>query len=136
MRLPNVRHVARGIALLWVGLAVASASAQPRYELRVGADEVYVGESFEVELIIKGSKSYSRPTFPVIPNCAVQPVGQNSSTTFVNGRMSQSVTLTYRLTPRRAGTLVIPPIAFEVNGRRVTTSRQTVEVLAATENQW
>jgi hypothetical protein len=114
-------------------LAVASAAAQPSYELRVGVDEVYVGESFLVELVIEGAKSYSQPTFPAIPNCAVQPAGQSSSTTFVNGRMSQSVTLTYTLTPRRAGELVIPPITFEVNGRRVTTNGVSVQVRPATE---
>lgn len=128
----TVRQTARRLAILLAGLVTASAAAQPSYELHVSQSQIYVGESVDVELTIQGSR-YSEPDFPSIPNCDVESAGQSSSTTIINGQMSQSVTLTYRLTPRRAGTLVIPPFELEVDGRRVKTSRTTVEVLPATD---
>ncbi len=93
----------------------------------VGSQEVYVGEPFLFQVQIEGNDRPGKPDLSALSgNFFVEEQGgqQNSSTsiTIINGRMQRVVkkgyVFSYRLTPRRAGTLKIPPLPVKV-GRTV-----------------
>lgn len=98
--------------------------------------EVYVGESFLLQIQIEGDESPKEPTLPPLPDFQVQFLGgqQNSSSsvTIINGRVSQQVqrgyVFSYRLSAKRPGALDIPPVTILAAGRQIST--QAIRILA------
>ena len=102
----------------------------------VGATDVFLGESFEMQIQISGSDQPGRPNLAGLHNFTVQPNGggpnNSSSVTIINGRMTQSVKksyiLNYRLTPKRTGRVIIPAITLTVEGQTVRTGAVAINV--------
>ena len=118
-----------GLALL---LAVQTAWAGD-VALEVSAREVSVNEPVTVQIRVINAERHDPPEFPEIPGAVVRSMGtptRSSQTSIINGRMTQQTTMiySYRITPRRAGKIAIPPIAVRVDGRRLQTAATTILV--------
>ena len=93
----------------------------------ISTREAYVGSPIVVQLQVKNAKkSYTLPEGFKIDGCDVNTAGrpqQSSQTTIINGRRSdsRSVTMHYQVTPRREGTFKIPKLEVEVDGKTQTT---------------
>ncbi len=121
-------------------LALSSLAAQEQPFQALAAIEsqrVFVGQAFVYQVQIQGSDQPSKPDLSALEqDFTIQDAGggaQNSSSvTIINGRMSQVVrkgyTYSYRLIPKRAGTLVIPSVTVEAEGRTTQTNPQQVFV--------
>jgi cytochrome c-type biogenesis protein CcmH/NrfG len=75
-----------------------------------------------LQIEIANSQDYRLPELPEIGGCEVESAGvpsQSSRISIINGRRSESrsVTMQYRVTPRRTGTFTVPPLEIEVDGR-------------------
>ncbi len=95
----------------------------------VEKQEVYVGESFLLQIQIEGDDSPEEPDLSTITDFHVQKRGgqQNSSTsiTIINGKMDQVVRRGYiynfNLTPKKEGVLQIPSIKVTADGNVLQT---------------
>lgn len=120
-----------GIALLWPQRSLAATAMRAR----LSDTEIYVGDSTTLELRIEGIQS---PTLPELqlPDIDVTPAGgqsfNNTNVSVVNGRATRveesGYIARYRLRPRRAGTLAIPPITVVHEGQTFSSQPLTLVV--------
>ena len=118
--------------LVFCALVPTSAHAQ-QASAQLSSREAYIGSPIVLQLQIKNAKEYSLPEAFEIDGCDVQAVGspsQSSRITIYNGRRSEtrSITMHYRITPRRKGTFEIPELEFEVDGK--TTKTESMKFVA------
>lgn len=110
-------------------------------DLVVESDEVYVGEQFTVQIRVDGSSSPKEPTLAGVADFDVRALGGQTNNTelvsITNGKVTRSSTqgyvFTYQFSARRAGTLVIPPIAVEAGGKTLATQPQRIVVVKPSE---
>jgi hypothetical protein len=96
----------------------------------VESNNVYVGESFLMQITIMGSTDAKRPNLDGLEGFDVEFVGgsnnSSQSVSIVNGSFSRTVkkeyVFTYRLTPRKTGVLSIPSFTVEVDGKGLKTN--------------
>jgi hypothetical protein len=121
------------LAAALVGAALLAARPVRAAEISAQAaaeqQEVFVGESFVFQIQVSGSENPEEPDLGALNDFTVQAMGgqqqSSRSVTIINGHMQQQVQLgyvfNYRLTPKRAGQLVIPSITVKADGTQVQT---------------
>lgn len=116
----------------WLMLAGA-ADAQPRADVSVHVNApptAYVGDPFELQVIVRNARQVERPQPPATPDYDIQDTGgTTTSTTIVNGYMSQMFGYKLSVTPRRAGEITIAPFEVVADGRSYQTNPVTVKVV-------
>lgn len=98
---------------------------------------MYLGDNQDIQIVVTGSRNVPPPDLSGLADFEVvyrAPQDMSSTmTTIINGRVSTNVSITYghlySITPRRAGTLEIPPITVMVDGKPYTTRGATIEVV-------
>jgi len=130
----KIRHITTFLA---TALLCSAAHAGP---LTAAADvdqrEVFVGESFTLQIQVSGSETPQKPDLSALADFDVRELGgrknSSQSVSFINGRVNRVVhrgyVFAYRLTPKRPGNLVIPPINVNALGQSARTSAITVSV--------
>ncbi|MHC4067680.1 MAG: BatD family protein, partial [Planctomycetota bacterium] len=123
----QVRYI---LAALIPALVPAAAEAGD-VALQLATREAYVNEPVLIQVLVINAKTHQPPQFPEIPGAVVQAqgrTGHNTSASYVNGRWTQKVTDTYsyKLIPRQAGKIQIPPIPVRVDGRVLKTVASTI----------
>ncbi|HET9251900.1 MAG TPA: BatD family protein [Candidatus Eisenbacteria bacterium] len=119
------------LAATWVLCSVlpaAHASAQNvRVEAELDREEIGLHESaiLTVTVTAAGTQAH-RPRVPDIPGLRVDPFGESQGFSWVNGRVSRTVTSMYRLRPQRTGDFTIPPIQAGAEGRPSPQARPLV----------
>ncbi len=101
----------------------APASAQVTVQAAVEQQEVFVGETFSLQIQIEGHDAPDEPDVSPLTDFTVEPRGgqQNSSesVSIVNGRMSRvshrGYVFNYGLTPKKAGRLLIPALTVTID---------------------
>ena len=115
----------RFIAILLIGLGLAGAASADALELSATLDreQARVGEQVVLTVIVSGGvQNLPDPEIPDLKaDFDFYPAGSSRSFSFINGRMSNSVTLRYVLVPKREGTFTIPPIKVSAKGEEVST---------------
>jgi hypothetical protein len=97
-----------------------------KFYAQVGSKNVQVGQMFELAFVINASASdFTPPNFKDF-DIAGGP-NQSSSVQVINGAVSQNITLTYILIPKREGKLVIGPATITSGGKKLTTEAITIE---------
>lgn len=122
---------------LWLVLAGTTLALAQNISARaaVGANSVFVGESFQFEIQVEGSEKPDQPDLSSVKDFTVEARGgstrSSSSVTIINGQMKRQVrygyTFNYTLTPRREGTLTIPPITVTAEGRTTRTNAVRIQ---------
>lgn len=111
---------------------------QPSLSIDTDTEEVFVGESLRLRISLNNMEGVAAPKLERLQrDFAVELLGESpmsqSSTTFINGRLMQRnlyrVDCDYQLTPKRKGTLTIPSIAVEYEGKKYTTEPLEIRVL-------
>ena len=106
------------------GVEPTSVNAQ-QVSAAISTREAYVGSTITVQLRAVNAKSLSLPEGFEIDGCDVKAGSpqRSSQLTIINGRRSESssVTMHYRITPRRQGTFEVPELEIEVDGKTQTT---------------
>ena len=106
-------------ALLVVLLAVWGGSAQASsgdVVLRLNQTAVVVGETVQLELQLPSSEARVE-SLETAPPQSLQRAGSSNNVSIVNGRMSQSYTQNFRLTPTQPGVIVLGPARVSLHGR-------------------
>ena len=97
---------------------------------------VFVREPFLFQIQVSGTENPEKPDMSIIKGASVQFRGgqQNSSSsiTIINGRVTKNIKrgyiFSYQLIPKRAGRIVIPEIAVQVDGSTVFTNPITAMI--------
>lgn len=125
----NIRDRYSALAIA-VGAIVIGVAARPSHAAQVRASlssqEAYVGMPITAHVEITNARSHEQPKMPDVAGVDIKTTGaasRSSQMTIINGRRSErtSVTYAWKLTPRRAGEYVVPPMEVEVDGRTTKT---------------
>ncbi len=139
--------ISAGLAVAMILAAVCPAAARAAEDIRVIANvesrDVYVGESFLMQISVDGSDKVEAPDMTVIEGFAIEYRGgsnnSSQSISIINGRVERNVqkgfVFTYKLTPQRAGRLTIPSIDVKVEGTTFRTGPITISVKRPEETE-
>jgi hypothetical protein len=140
-----VRRAALAVlaALILLVPRVAPAQGGVTVELQVESRTVYMGESFLVQIVVDGADSADQPDLSGVRDFSVEYLGgsnnSSQSITIINGKLERVVQrgfiFSYRFTPTKIGTLVIPQIAVETGGESYRTTPLTIEVTKPGETE-
>jgi hypothetical protein len=93
---------------------------------------VNFGESITLQVEVSGDvASVPKPTLPQLTDFNVYSSGTSQNVSFVNGRVSSSITYSFVLSPNKPGKYVINPVSLTVGGKTYSTNPINVEVLAS-----
>jgi hypothetical protein len=100
---------------------IAPSFADVSVSASVDSGRVSVGESVSFTITVNGTQSGVQPAVPNVEGLNFAGPAVNTSLSFVNGAINQSVTFTYQITPARPGEFVIPTIPVVVADKTYTT---------------
>lgn len=137
--------VSRLLHLLVISMILSSnvisiscaANEEPRIQLAVDSDEVFVGEAITLQVIVHNVESPDTPNLSALEEDfryelqATQPMS-SSSVVIVNGRMTTQqefkTVFQYELFPNKPGSLTIPPIKVVANGKEISSQPLIVRI--------
>ncbi len=114
-----------------------------RVVTNVESRDVYVGESFLMQVSVDGTDEAVLPDYSSLKGFTVEYVGgsnnSSQSISIINGKVQRTVkkgfVFTYRLTPKVAGRLVIPSLDVHVAGTVFKTNPVTISVKRPEESE-
>jgi hypothetical protein len=123
--------------------AAATAQEEVSVSLQVESRTVYMGESFLVQIVVDGSDSADQPDLSGVKDFRIEYLGgsnnSSQSITIINGKLERVVQrgfiFSYRFTPTKVGTLVIPQVKVSAAGKSYRTIPLTIEVTKPGETE-
>ncbi|MBN8696737.1 MAG: protein BatD [Bacteroidetes bacterium] len=122
------------IKILFVLLlsAITSVMAQ-KFVAQASKTTVAVGEAFQISYTLNTSGSNFK--VPALKDFDVYSgPNQSTSMSFVNGAMSQSVTLSYVIAAKKEGKITIGPATVNVDGKTIQSNSLTFDVVKGSNN--
>jgi oxygen tolerance protein BatD len=92
-------------------------------------------QTSELQLVFDNCEPKDDPAVPAVAGLELQSFGQASNMSITNGRISQSVVVTFHARASQHGTLTIPPFMVNTNKGRLPVPAAVYEVGAATVGQ-
>ncbi len=112
---------------LWPCAAYAAS-----FTATVDSTSAVVGQGVTLQLTLSGASAQGGPETGVLGRSFdIAAQGETSSTTIINGAASSSVGWQYTLLPKKAGTVVIPPVSIATSDGTLKTAPITLNVASA-----
>lgn len=116
-------------AVLPVFFANPAWAQEVQISARLTPQQAAVGQPLQLVVIISGKASINaQPQLPDLPAFQVSRGGRSSNFSFVNGKISSSLSYTYVLVPRQAGKFTIGSITLEHAGKIYSTQPLAVSI--------
>ena len=140
----GLRLVALVMATVWLWLTVQDsvAAETPEIQVATSAEEIFVGDSVDFQVDIRNVQNPPAPDLSAIKDqfdvVATGDVSRDeSSISIINGKVTKSAVLRhiyqFRLTPKSAGELTIPPVKVTLDGKTLSSSEVPLKVIEAEE---
>ena len=116
-------------------VVIANTAMAQKFTASASKTKVAVGETFQVTFSLNANGTNFK--MPALNEFDVYSgPNQSTSMSFVNGAMSQSITLSYIIAAKKEGKFTIPPSSVTVNGASVQSNSIAIEVVkGAASNQ-
>ncbi|MBX3411111.1 MAG: BatD family protein [Pirellulales bacterium] len=129
------RIVTSALAVAALVFATGATARAADVAAELSSRETTVGFPVTLYVTVKNVSQPSEPAAPKLPDVEVRSLGapsRSSQTTIINGRLSQSSSITYawELTPRKPGQHEVPAQTLDVDGHRFTTPALSFEAHA------
>lgn len=115
---------------LWLAMRVVAIEAS----VQVDRDRIEQGESFMLNLIIRGTQSSGRPANLTLPGLSLRYLGPVSQMESVNGQTTVQVLHRFLATPEGTNDVTIPAFQIRVGDQTLTTQPVVVRVLPREEH--
>ena len=121
----------RRLAVVGAILLVGSVSqAAVTVTATIDPAKVSVGQSADLSVVIDGTQSAPTPQIANTAGLTVTYAGPASQMTFVNGRISSSITHHFTVVGTKPGRYAIGPITVDADGKRYDAGTVSLELLA------
>lgn len=117
-------QIAFAVALL-SAVGLSSVLTAQGITATINRPEAAVEDQLLLTVTVEGSRS-ARPELPDLSDFEVYSRGQSTQMSFVNGRVTSSVSYNYVLVPKQTGSFTIGPATVELNGE--THSSESIQV--------
>lgn len=140
----DIRAAAFIFLALCALLPISPAAQEVSVDIELETRDVYMGESFLMQLTVDGADRADNPDLSALENNFIVEFrgGSNNSSqsiSFVNGRWSRTIkkgfVFSFQLTPKRVGTLTIAPITVNVEGKAFTTRAVAITARSPEETE-
>jgi hypothetical protein len=122
----------RILTLLFLIAASAGTLNAQKLSAAVSKNKVAVGEAFQIQFTLNGGGSIKMPNMNDFE--VYQGPYQSSSTSWVNGVVTQSTSFTYVIGAKKEGRFTIGPASASVNGTTIQSNPVTIEVVKGNNN--
>jgi len=116
----KMRFTLKTLAMLLIALLPGAAWAAS-FTASLDRDTLTLGESATLSLAFEGG-SPGRVPAPNVPGLQIAQAGTAQNMSWINGAMSTTVTVSFSVTPQRAGEFTIPALTADVNGQQLSTA--------------
>src|SRR5262249_54658844 len=116
---------------LWLRPAPPLRADDISVEATVESNDAVYNQAFVFTIAINGAQNVSPPSLYDLDGFDVSYLGPSTQVSFVNGRMSASISHRYRVVPLRPGEFTVGPFPVDVQGRRYETKPVPIHVAAA-----
>lgn len=117
------------LVVVLVCLATAPAAAAVSVRATIDPARLAVGETADLAVAVEGTQRASTPAIASTGGLTVSYVGPASQMSFVNGRMTASVTHHFSVVATKPGRYAIGPITIEADGSRHDAGTVSLEVV-------
>jgi hypothetical protein len=93
----------------------------------LGRTEIEISEAVELQVTVEGSVE-GEIEIPVVDGLLFEQAGRSSQMNFINGKFSHTLTLVYLVRAQKTGSLTIPSIKVEIDGKNEATLPLTLTV--------
>ncbi len=114
-----MRFTLRILTVLLIALLSGTAWAAS-FSASLDRETLTLGESATLSLAFEGG-SPGRVPAPSVPGLQIAQAGTSQNMSWINGAMSTTVTVSFSVTPQRAGEFTIPALTADVNGQQLAT---------------
>ncbi|MDD5688073.1 MAG: BatD family protein [Elusimicrobia bacterium] len=112
--------------------ATAKVFADVNINASVDRNTVSFGESITLQVIVSGDvANIPKPELPQLTDFNVYSSGTSQNVSFVNGKVSSSITYNFVLSLNKPGKYTIKPVSLTVGGKTYSTNPISIEVLPA-----
>jgi len=101
--------------ILCAGSGLLEARTIP-FDVSVDQKEVSLGESVQMKMTFEGTQKVPAPQIPNEKGMESRYIGPSTMMSFVNGKMSRSITHVYVITPMQSGNYHLGPFRFNYGG--------------------
>ena len=114
------------MSLLWISIAY---SQEINLSASVDKNVVSLGDVVTLTVTVSGNvANVPKPVLPPLKNFDIYSQGTSRNISFINGRVSSSISYTYSLLPKTTGTFTIASCTLKVKGKTFTTQPIEIEV--------
>ena len=132
------------LVLIAVFVGGLASGDPPKIEVKATRDQIYIGETFVLEIRISGVSNPPEPDLSQVRDCTVRYLGSQNQNTrqivFINGRMRseefQGRLFAYELTPLKGGEFHAGPVRVTINGQTLVAEGTRVRVTAIERQEW
>lgn len=103
--------------------------------VEAGPPKIGMNQYFKITLTVENERLKNYGSFPDIEGLVKRGTSSSSSTSFVNGSMTSTQSITQNYQATREGTFHVPAFTINVNGEDVKVEGFTLEVTAAAQQQ-
>ncbi len=122
------------VCILTLIVSLANIALAQKFTAQASKTKVAVGEQFQVSFTLNNSgNNFQAP--PLTNFDVYSGPNQSTSMSFVNGAMSQSISLSYILAAKKEGKITIGPATVNVNGTNVQSNSINIEVVKGAPSQ-
>jgi hypothetical protein len=124
------------VLFLLLGISPSCFAQNISFKATVDKTEVSLDDQITLTISVSGDvKSIPQPQLPSLNDFTVYSAGRSQNFSYVNGRMSASVSFNYILAPRKAGKFTIGPAKIELEGKTYQTTPIDITIVSGTKTQ-
>ncbi len=124
----------RILYILALIISLANSAFAQKFTAQTSKQRVAIGEQFQISFSLNSSGNNFQA--PSLANFDVYSgPNQSSSMSFVNGSMTQSISLSYIIAAKKEGKFTIGPAIVNVNGTNIQSNSIAIEVVKGAANQ-
>ncbi len=116
------------ILAMTIFVSICFAGQDVEFEATVDMNAVALGERVQLSLIFRGQTNISAPDIPQPEGFSAQYLGPSTMVSYVNGKMSSSISHNYILVSLKTGKFRIGPYYIDYNGQKYVSQPIDVEV--------
>lgn len=118
----------RGLISCLIILTFFNTSYTQDVRIELGPDEVALNQLFTITLTVENERLRNYSSFPDIQGLVKRGTSSSTSTSFINGKMTSSQSITQNYQPVNEGTVVIPDFTMTVNGETYRVNGKTIKI--------
>jgi hypothetical protein len=104
-------------------------------KIELGPDEVAENQLFTITVTVENERLREYSGFPEIEGLIKRGTSSSTSTSYINGRMTSTQSITQNYQPVEEGSVIIPDFAMTINGKEITVKGKTLKIGPAAQGQ-